>query len=281
MQAVACAALAVATLLNAPPGFLEFLLCMPWNDLPDLYAACGDVSAADISSAPKLKLLSPGPEERAALVNTQLDTGLLDCVMDFLYKPEHSQSLPPLMALDGEPYVQGNGAEAKPLQRAVRVQLERCTALHCAASRGNPALVDALLLSGADPLIKNSLGEVPVELVPRCGDTSPGRRPVCRCMGDDDQLAWECRSRLARLFLVRRCVGTVKAGLWAWLQMVVLCLLCMLGLWGCPTTLLRVNVEERAAACWKDRRNKAKQVAQATLLKLRLAAAKGKEEKKK
>lgn len=36
-RAVAGAALTVATLMNAPPGFLEFLLCVPWADLGPLY----------------------------------------------------------------------------------------------------------------------------------------------------------------------------------------------------------------------------------------------------
>ncbi len=36
-QAVAGAALCVASLLNAPPGFLEFLLCVPWRKLTQLY----------------------------------------------------------------------------------------------------------------------------------------------------------------------------------------------------------------------------------------------------
>lgn len=36
-RSVAGAALAVATLMNAPPGFLEFLLCVPWAELGPLY----------------------------------------------------------------------------------------------------------------------------------------------------------------------------------------------------------------------------------------------------
>lgn len=36
-QAVAGAALCVASLMNAPPGFLEFLCCVPWNNLAELY----------------------------------------------------------------------------------------------------------------------------------------------------------------------------------------------------------------------------------------------------
>jgi hypothetical protein len=38
---VAVAALAVATLLNAPPGFLDFLLCVPWAELGPLYVQRG------------------------------------------------------------------------------------------------------------------------------------------------------------------------------------------------------------------------------------------------
>lgn len=37
LQAVASAALAVSALMNAPPGFLEFLLCVPWRKLSQLY----------------------------------------------------------------------------------------------------------------------------------------------------------------------------------------------------------------------------------------------------
>lgn len=41
-QAVAGAALSAAALLNLPPWFLEFLLCLPWARLGELYrcAAC-------------------------------------------------------------------------------------------------------------------------------------------------------------------------------------------------------------------------------------------------
>lgn len=37
VQQVAGAVLVVACLLNAPPSFLEFLLCIPWRHLGDLY----------------------------------------------------------------------------------------------------------------------------------------------------------------------------------------------------------------------------------------------------
>ena len=37
LQHVAGVALVVACLLNAPPSFLEFLLCIPWRHLGELY----------------------------------------------------------------------------------------------------------------------------------------------------------------------------------------------------------------------------------------------------
>ena len=36
-RAVAGAVLCVSALMNTPPGFLEFVLCIPWNELPRLY----------------------------------------------------------------------------------------------------------------------------------------------------------------------------------------------------------------------------------------------------
>jgi hypothetical protein len=50
-------------------------------------------------------------------------------------------------------------------------------------------------------------GELPLELVPVCGDRCLGNGKLsCRCMGARDQEAWECRSRLARTLILRRCV---------------------------------------------------------------------------
>ena len=122
-SAVAGAALAVATLSNAPPGFLDFLLCLPWAELGPLFlqrraggedgeasipqvrrrggvcakllrsAACRRASAA-LSCADPCPLLQPShgtqlaasPEQRAALVNVRLDPALMDCALDFLYR---------------------------------------------------------------------------------------------------------------------------------------------------------------------------------------------------
>lgn len=44
-KAVASAAMCVACLLNTPPGFLEFLLCVPWRKLSELFPKCVTTSA--------------------------------------------------------------------------------------------------------------------------------------------------------------------------------------------------------------------------------------------
>ena len=50
-QAVAAAALCASALMNAPPGFLEFLLCVPWRKLPLLYPKPGETSASSEPAA--------------------------------------------------------------------------------------------------------------------------------------------------------------------------------------------------------------------------------------
>ena len=78
---VAAAALAVATLMNAPPGFLEFLLCMPWRELGPLYLRPEGPEGAPLAP----QLAAGACERRGDLVNARLDPALLDCVLDFLY----------------------------------------------------------------------------------------------------------------------------------------------------------------------------------------------------
>lgn len=272
---MASACLAVATLLNAPPGFLEFLLCMPWAQLPEVYSDWGDAGRLT-SSIASLELLS-GPEQQSHLVNWPLGQGLVDCVMDFLYRDEYRDSLPPMMALGPGEFVPGNGVAAGPVQRAVHAMLDGATALHCAAARGNPAQVDHLLMCGADPLSRNAAGELPMELVPRCADPSSGLNATCCCMGRGDQEAWECRSRVARMFILRRCVGMVRIGVLAWMRLMVLCLLCLMGLWGAHTSLVRPALEARGKACWQARRMKARARAKDTLNAMRSAVAEGRE----
>lgn len=57
-RAVAAAALAVATLMNAPPGFLEFLLCVPWADLGALYQ---QAEREEDGAAPAVPQVRPAP----------------------------------------------------------------------------------------------------------------------------------------------------------------------------------------------------------------------------
>lgn len=58
-------------------------------------------------------------------------------------------------------------------------------------------------------------------------------------MGQGDQEVWECRSRLARSLIARRCAFSFGIGLLSWLQLLVFCFMCMLGRWGSYTTIFR------------------------------------------
>ena len=224
-RAVACAALAVATLMNAPPGFLEFLLCVPWTDLGALYSLTGggsdlvdfgpaaglgfdcgvdfDLTTAEgltaaLEEAEAELLAAAGPaamppavppqplvpelrvssEERTELVNLRLDPALMDCLLDFLYREEYQESLPPMIrlaepadaalrGLGGEAGADGGGGGCEDIscggpwvtREVVAALLDGATPLHCAAIRGNPAQVDHLLMCGADPLAPNAAGE--------------------------------------------------------------------------------------------------------------------------
>eukprot|EP00798_Chlamydomonas_sp_ICE-L_P023153 gene23153-30358_t len=90
-KTVGAAALAVSALLNAPPGFLEFLLCVPWKKLTQLYPK----SSIDnlISN------LHVTDKERKQLVNTRIHSALLPTILDFLCREEHLDSAPPMLGL--------------------------------------------------------------------------------------------------------------------------------------------------------------------------------------
>lgn len=66
----------------------------------------------------------------------------------------------------------------------VTALLDGAVPLHCAALRGNPAQVDHLLYCGADATIRTAAGELPVEMVPVCGDrdrsAAGGGQRTCR-----------------------------------------------------------------------------------------------------
>lgn len=141
------------------------------------------------------------------------------------------------------------------------------------------------------------------------------------------QEAWECRSRLARTLILRRCLVQFRCGRWqrwgpavlecgsgdvacsvvystcasaacwhssapklpclcsywtlrrngvsAWFRMAMLCLLCLLGLWGNHTSLHRPALDAHAARRAEQRRKRLLKRTQATLLKMRTNAAAG------
>lgn len=88
---VASATLAASCLLNAPPGFIEFLLCTPWHQM-DLIQVGSDLESllgvVDITTA-----------QRTQVVNTPLDPHLVPVLMDFIYQDRYLPSLPPLLIL--------------------------------------------------------------------------------------------------------------------------------------------------------------------------------------
>lgn len=192
VQAVAAAALAVSSLMNAPPGFLEFLLCIPWRQLPLLYPAVSS-SAEQQDPEQLLAHLAVDEQERKLLVNMPIHPKLVRPVLEFMYRPEHSASVPPLLqpqALAGSQASSGKQqctADAALLE-AAEALLDGATALHCAAIRGNPAGVHHLLQCGADPTLLTAAGETALESVPVCGcvNMQTGRRQ-CICLSAGEQ----------------------------------------------------------------------------------------------
>jgi hypothetical protein len=102
-------------------------------------------------------------QERALLVNTRIEAPLMAVVLDFLYRPENSDSVPPMLQLgaplqaaaavaaaaaavaDGALGEQehgsgGMGGGVVTLEHVVAL-LDGATPLHCACLRGNPAQV--------------------------------------------------------------------------------------------------------------------------------------------
>eukprot|EP00884_Botryococcus_braunii_P020575 jgi/Botrbrau1/7200/Bobra.0300s0026.1 len=284
-RAVAGAALCIGSLMNAPPGFLEFLLCVPWANLQDLFPRDGNWNDEDTPS-PTLCL---DEEERRLLVNQRLHPLLVDLLLQFMYRPEHVDSVPPTLRLaasssglyskqEGLKSTKGKGPR-RVTYDAVAALLDGATPLHCAAIRGNPAQVDHLLYCGADPLAKTGAGELPLEMVLLCGScfkTSGGSQGwACRCMPSRDAEVWECRSRLARSLIARRCVLHFSAGLFSWLHLIFLSLLCMLGLWGCPTSIDRPLTEKHEQKIAGGKRKSAIDGARSELKNLREASAQG------
>ena len=103
---VASAVLSVSCLLNAPPGFLEFLLCVPWQKLNLLHPG----SNWD-AMLPSLLVSST---QRQDIINTAIPSSMLPCVLSFLYLEEYQSSLPPMLVpthdTSGEPLPAARGS---------------------------------------------------------------------------------------------------------------------------------------------------------------------------
>ena len=65
------------------------------------------------------------------------------------------------------------------------------------------------------------------------------RSPACQCMGRREAEVWQCRSKLARGLIVRRCLTHFAGGFKAWAYVLMISLACMLGLWSASPTMHR------------------------------------------
>lgn len=70
---------------------------------------------------------------------------------------------------------------------SVAALLDGATPLHCAAIRGNPAQVDHLLYCGANPTVRTTAGDLPIELVPVCWEKGQSGARICHCMRQKEQ----------------------------------------------------------------------------------------------
>eukprot|EP00775_Hariotina_reticulata_P008350 gene8350-8535_t len=138
-RAVAGAALAASCLMNAPPGFLEFLLCIPWSQLPQLYPASFSLDQQGSGELPTQ--LAVDDQERRLLVNTPIHPQLMRPLLEFMYKPEHADSVPVVM----RPAGQLSGQQQTPAAAAKAVGQQRNSA---AAHQPPPAAAGGLGAAG-------------------------------------------------------------------------------------------------------------------------------------
>lgn len=61
----------------------------------------------------------------------------------------------------------------------------------------------------------------------------------CQCMGRREAEVWQCRSKLARGLIVRRCLTHFAGGFKAWAYVLMISIACMLGLWPSGSTMHR------------------------------------------
>ncbi len=64
----------------------------------------------------------------------------------------------------------------------------------------------------------------------------------CQCMGRREAEVWQCRSKLARGLIVRRCLTHFAGGFKAWAYVLMISLACMLGLWSSGSTMHRYSL---------------------------------------
>lgn len=86
--AVASATLAASCILNAPPGFIEFLLCTPWHQMSVMQAG-SDLEAL-------LGVVHITTEQRTEAVNMPIPQYLVPVLSSFMYQECFLSSLPPV-----------------------------------------------------------------------------------------------------------------------------------------------------------------------------------------
>jgi hypothetical protein len=277
-QQVAAASLCATCLLNAPPGFIEFLLCAPWSDMELLHATHDYKDALDA--------VHVSPEGRHTIVNTPVPDHLLEPLLTFIYRDEFELSLPPLLLRShdssGSPVgswcsdADAAGNLWPPVTTEVaEAALHRATPLHCAALRGNPAQTDHLLHCRADATAPNAAGMLPLDLVPYCGDYSSAQERCCRCMHARDAAVWECRSRATRELLMQRMLVSPRGGLRGWGGRALKVWACWLELGGGCKALWRPQIEAHVVATReaKSRAARAAALARADAIRGSAAAA--------
>ncbi|KAL0041632.1 hypothetical protein WJX79_010152 [Trebouxia sp. C0005] len=279
-QHIAGVALVVACLLNAPPSFLEFLLCVPWQHLGELYPR----TDMDSTELPQITL---NEADRRLMANLPLQSDYLCCVLDFIYRYTHNrkfyfmESLPVQLRLVLDlPTVNLQQADAQGTTRsAVAALLDGATPLHAAALRGNPAQIDHLLFCKADPMARTAAGDYPFELVPICADKVSGGLGRgacgCQCMGRREAEVWQCRSKLARGLIVRRCLTHFAGGFKAWAYVLMISIACMLGLWPSGSTMHRPVLQGHEQRRAQTRRSELATQARALVKRMRFEAGQG------
>uniref|UniRef100_A0A061QIJ2 C3H1-type domain-containing protein n=1 Tax=Tetraselmis sp. GSL018 TaxID=582737 RepID=A0A061QIJ2_9CHLO len=294
VEAAAATTLALATLLGFSVAFLDYLVSIPWNSLSRGY------SQSLRASPDKQGAQRWTKQDAKRLANTPIHGELLEPMLNFLFNQENGCTLPAALR---QCLTEGKGCASQgdsslfaqrptPTWDAAAALLDGATPIHCAAVRGSICQVQYLLGIGADPYVRTAAGELPMELVPVCMDgycscpwapdhhQGSGRPNSGRSHGHGSRAALEppahCHSREARNLLARRTVGNCACtGLLDWLRVLVLSVLCILGLWGHHTTILRPAIERRVMEREERRREQAREHALELMQRMRFEASDG------